>query len=155
MAAPQPVLVLPEAPPAEILAARFSHVRSISVEICARLETEDYVVQSMPDASPAKWHLAHTSWFFEQFLLKPLLGGYRAFHPDFEFLFNSYYQSVGRMHERPQRGLLTRPTVNEVLRYREHVDEHMQKLLLARSDDEKLLSIATLGLNHEQQHQEL
>ena len=155
MAAPQPVLVLPEARRAETLAARYSHVRRVSLEICEPLETEDYVVQSMPDASPAKWHLAHTSWFFEQFLLKPLLAGYRAFHPDFEYLFNSYYQSVGRMHARPQRGLLTRPTVDEVLRYREHVDEHMQKLLRARPDDEKLLAVGTLGVNHEQQHQEL
>ena len=146
MAAPQPVLVLPESRPAEALAARYSHVRRVSLEICEPLETEDYVVQSMPDASPAKWHLAHTSWFFEQFLLKPLLTGYRAFHPDFEYLFNSYYQTVGRMHARPQRGLLTRPTVEEVLRYREHVDEHMQKLLRARPEDEKLLAIATLGL---------
>jgi len=155
MAAPQPVLVLPEARPAETLAARYSHVRRVSLGICEPLETEDYVVQSMPDASPAKWHLAHTSWFFEQFLLKPLLPGYRAFHPDFEYLFNSYYQTVGRMHERPQRGLLTRPTVAEVVRYREHVDEHMQKLLRARSDDETMLAVVTLGLNHEQQHQEL
>jgi len=155
MAAPQPVLVLPETRPAEVLAARYSHVRRVSLEICERLQTEDFVVQSMPDASPTKWHLAHTSWFFEQFLLKPLLTGYRAFHPDFEYLFNSYYQSVGRMHARPQRGLLTRPTVEEVLRYREHVDEHMQKLFRARSEDEKLLSVATLGMNHEQQHQEL
>ena len=116
MAAPQPVLVLPEARPAEVLAARYSHIRRVSLEICEPLQTEDFVVQSMPDASPAKWHLAHTSWFFEQFLLKPLLPGYRAFHPDFEYLFNSYYQTVGRMHERPQRGLLTRPTVEEVLR---------------------------------------
>jgi ergothioneine biosynthesis protein EgtB len=155
MAASQPVLVLPETRPAEVLAARYSHVRRVSLEICEPLQTEDFVVQSMPDASPTKWHLAHTSWFFEQFLLKPLLTGYRAFHPDFEYLFNSYYQTVGRMHARPQRGLLTRPTVDEVLRYREHVDEHMQKLLRARSDDEKLLSVATLGVNHEQQHQEL
>ena len=155
MAAPQPVLVLPETRPAEVLAARYSHVRRVSLEICERLQTEDFVVQSMPDASPAKWHLAHTSWFFEQFLLKPLLTGYRAFHPDFEYLFNSYYQSVGRMHARPQRGLLTRPTVEEVLRYREHVDEHMQKLFRARPEDDKLLSVATLGINHEQQHQEL
>jgi ergothioneine biosynthesis protein EgtB len=155
MAAPQPVLVLPETRPAEVVAARYSHVRRVSLEICEPLQTEDFVVQSMPDASPTKWHLAHTSWFFEQFLLKPLLSGYRAFHPDFEYLFNSYYQTVGRMHARPQRGLLTRPTVDEVLRYREHVDEHMQKLLSARCDDEKLLALATLGMNHEQQHQEL
>src|SRR5678816_3012849 len=155
MAAPQPVLVLPETRPAEVLAARYSHVRRVSLEICEPLQMEDFVVQSMPDASPTKWHLAHTSWFFEQFLLKPLLTSYRAFHPDFEYLFNSYYQSVGRMHSRPQRGLLTRPTVEEVLRYREHVDEHMQKLFRARPEDEKLLSVATLGTNHEQQHQEL
>jgi len=143
MAAPQPVLVLPETRPAEVLAARYSRIRRVSLEICEPLQTEDFVVQSMPDASPTKWHLAHTSWFFEQFLLKPLLAGYRAFHPDFEYLFNSYYQSVGRMHARPQRGLLTRPTVDEVLRYREHVDEHMQKLLRARPDDEKLLAVGT------------
>ena len=104
MAAPQPVLVLPETRPAEVLAARYAHIRRVSLEICEPLETEDFVVQSMPDASPTKWHLAHTSWFFEQFLLKQLLPGYRAFHADFEYLFNSYYQSVGRMHERPQRG---------------------------------------------------
>ncbi len=146
MAAPQPVLVLPETRPAEVLAARYSHIRRVSLEICAPLQTEDFVVQSMPDASPTKWHLAHTSWFFEQFLLKPLLPGYRAFHPDFEYLFNSYYQSVGRMHERPQRGLLTRPTVEEVRQYREHVDEHMQKLFRARPEDERLLDrLATLG----------
>jgi DinB superfamily len=114
MAVPQPVLVLPETRPAEVLAARYSRIRRVSLEICAPLQTEDFVVQSMPDTSPTKWHLAHTSWFFEQFLLKPLLPGYRAFHADFEYLFNSYYQSVGRMHERPQRGLLTRPTVEEV-----------------------------------------
>jgi ergothioneine biosynthesis protein EgtB len=155
MAASQPVLVLPETRPAEVLAARYSHIRRVSLEICAPLQTEDFVVQSMPDTSPAKWHLAHTSWFFEQFLLKPLLPGYQTFHPDFEYLFNSYYQSVGRMHERPQRGLLTRPTVEEVRQYREHVDEHMQKLFRVRPEDERLLSIATIGVNHEQQHQEL
>jgi ergothioneine biosynthesis protein EgtB len=155
MAASQPVLVLPETRPAEVLAARYSHIRRVSLEICAPLQTEDFVVQSMPDTSPAKWHLAHTSWFFEQFLLRQLLPGYRAFHADFEYLFNSYYQSVGRMHERPQRGQLTRPTVEEVRQYREHVDEHMQKLFRVRPEDERLLSIATIGVNHEQQHQEL
>ena len=107
-------------------AARYAAVRAQTEALAAPLSAEDCALQSMPDASPVKWHLAHTSWFFEQFLLKPLLSGYRAFHPDFEYLFNSYYQSVGRMHARPQRGLLTRPTVEEVLRYREHVVEHMQ-----------------------------
>src|SRR5690349_23605209 len=123
--------------PSEPIADRYGRTRSTTLSLCAALEVEDYVVQSMPDTSPAKWHLAHTSWFFEQFLLKPLLSGYRAFNQDFEYLFNSYYQTVGRMHERPQRGLLTRPTVKEVARYREHVDEHMQKLLRARSEDEQ------------------
>ena len=155
MAVPQPVLVLPETRPAEVLAARYSRIRRVSLEICAPLQTEDFVVQSMPDTSPTKWHLAHTSWFFEQFLLKPLLPGYCVFHADFEYLFNSYYQSLGRIHERPQRGLLTRPTVEEVRQYREHVDEHMQKLLRVRPEDERLLTIATIGVNHEQQHQEL
>jgi ergothioneine biosynthesis protein EgtB len=119
------------------------------------MEVEDYVVQSMPDASPVKWHLAHTSWFFEQFILKPSLAGYRVFHPQFEFLFNSYYQTVGPMHQRPDRGMLTRPTVSEVFRYRDHVDQHMQELLHARTDDERLDELTTLGINHEQQHQEL
>jgi ergothioneine biosynthesis protein EgtB len=127
----------------------------VTAALCAPLQTEDFVVQSMPDASPAKWHLAHTSWFFEQFLLKPMLPLYRAFHPRFEFLFNSYYQTVGPMHQRPQRGLLTRPTVDEVCRYRAHVDEHMQELMHSKPNDEKLATLTELGLNHEQQHQEL
>src|SRR5678815_4928014 len=110
MAAPLPVLVLPETRPAEVLAAHYSHIRRVSLEICEPLQTEDFVVQSMPDASPTKWHLAHTSWFFEQFLLKPLLTGYRAFHPDFEYLFNSSYQAVGRMHARRQRCTSSRST---------------------------------------------
>ena len=156
MAAPQPVLVLPEARPAEVLAARYSHVRRVSLEICEPLQTEDFVVQSMPDASPTKWHLAHTSWFFEQFLLKPLLPGYRAFHPDFEYLFNSYYQSVGRMHERPQRGLLTRPTVDEVLQLsRARRRAHAEALPHAARGRDAARRSPTLGLNHEQQHQEL
>ena len=155
MAAPQPVLVLPETRPAEVLAARYTHVRRVSLEICEPLQTEDFVVQSMPDASPAKWHLAHTSWFFEQFLLQPILAGYRPFHPRFEYLFNSYYQTVGPMHQRPHRGLLTRPTVEDVRRYRDHVDEHMQRLLESKAQDEKVESLTELGLNHEQQHQEL
>jgi ergothioneine biosynthesis protein EgtB len=137
------------------LPTRFRRIRSVTSALCAPLQTEDYVVQSMPDASPAKWHLAHTSWFFEQFLLKPMLKGYRAFHPRYEYLFNSYYQTVGPMHQRPQRGLLTRPTVDEVRRYRAHVDEHMQRLLDARPQDDKVANLTELGLNHEQQHQEL
>ena len=108
---------------AESLAPRldvaYRKVRADSTAICEPLETEDFVVQSMPDASPAKWHLAHSSWFFEQFVLKPHDRHYRAFNSDFDYLFNSYYQTLGPMHQRPYRGLLTRPTVAEVMRYRD------------------------------------
>ena len=138
----------------ETLANAYSRVRTLSLAICAPLEAEDYVVQSMPDVSPAKWHLAHTSWFFEEFLLKAQLPGYQPLDTRYHFLFNSYYQSVGPMHERPARGLLSRPTVAQVLRYRAHVDEYMQ-VLLARGTDGAVQSLTTLGLNHEQQHQEL
>lgn len=134
---------------------RYSRIRAASRAICEPLALEDYVAQSMPDASPVKWHLAHTSWFFEQFLLKPYLRDYRAFHPSFDYLFNSYYQAVGPMHQRPQRGLLTRPTVAEVLQFREHVDEHVHTLLRRQDDNERLGTLLDLGLNHEQQHQEL
>ncbi len=137
------------------LADRYSRIRATSAAICAPLEIEDYVVQSMPDASPAKWHLAHTSWFFESFLLKPHLRGYAPFDKAFDYLFNSYYQTLGPMHERPHRGLLTRPTVAEVMRYRAHVDEHMRRLLEDESGNDRVAELATLGLNHEQQHQEL
>jgi ergothioneine biosynthesis protein EgtB len=137
------------------LADFFNHVRTTTQSLCEPLETEDFVVQSMPDASPAKWHLAHTSWFFEQFILKAHLQGYRSAHPQYDFLFNSYYQGIGPMHERPNRGLLTRPTVADVMSYREHVDAHMRDLLVTRGDDAQIDSLVTLGLNHEQQHQEL
>ena len=139
----------------ESLSARYRRVRAVTSALCQPLEPEDLVVQSMPDASPAKWHLAHTSWFFEQFLLKPYLKAYPPFQSEYEFLFNSYYESVGPMYTRADRGLLTRPTVSEVFAYREHVDSHMAELLEARADDDRITSIATLGMNHEQQHQEL
>ncbi len=141
--------------PGELTASAFAHTRAMSRAICEPLEIEDFVVQSMPDASPIKWHLAHTSWFFEQFILKPQLRDYAVLDPRYEYLFNSYYQAVGPMHQRPARGLLTRPTVKDVLRYREHVDEHMTELLLQRADDEHVHTLATLGIHHEQQHQEL
>ena len=156
MAAVQPAATPVKDRSSEPLACRFSRIRETSIAICKPLEVEDYVVQSMPDASPAKWHLAHTSWFFEQFLLKPSLPNYAPFQAGFEFLFNSYYQAVGPMHQRPERGLLTRPTVKEVLAYRQHVDEAMLKLLdLRGEDDGQLKPLVKLGLNHEQQHQEL
>jgi len=139
------------------LLQQYQAVRAQSEAICAPLEPEDYVVQSMDDCSPAKWHLAHTSWFFETFLLKPHLDNYQSPHPQYDYLFNSYYNSIGERHCRPKRGLVSRPTVTDVYAYRGHVDAHMRLLLEAISQD-KLAEIAPLlelGLNHEQQHQEL
>ncbi len=139
------------------LAARYEKVRRATEALCAPLETEDFVVQSMPEASPAKWHLAHTTWFFETFLLMPESAGYRPFAHSHSYLFNSYYNAVGDRHPRPQRGLLTRPTVVEVYRYRAAIDEKMREFL-ARAGDEPLwrvLGTLVLGINHEQQHQEL
>ena len=131
----------------------FRRVRSASVELIAGLAVEDTVAQSMPETSPSKWHLAHTTWFFEQFVLARD-AGYRFFNEDWLFIFNSYYQSVGPMHARPQRGLLTRPTLAEILAYRACIDERMQRLL-EQGVDAEVDEIVTLGLNHEQQHQEL
>jgi len=132
-------------------------VRRQTVALCERLNPEDCVVQSAPETSPAKWHLAHTTWFFETFVLQPFVNGYKPFHPDFGFLFNSYYESVGSFYSRKDRGLLTRPPFSEVLSYRQHIDQHLEKLL-AESDHENAEEITarcTLGLHHEQQHQEL
>jgi len=134
------------------LADRFRRVRATSAELARGLSPEDQVVQSMPDASPVKWHLAHTTWFFETFLLIPNLPGYRPFDPAFGYLFNSYYEAVGARHPRPRRGLLTRPGVSEVAAYRDHVDAAMLTLL-ERADAERLAPLVTLGLAHEEQHQ--
>ncbi len=137
--------------------ARYGEVRHVSEFLCEPLATEDYVVQSMPDASPIKWHLAHTSWFFEAFVLGRALPDYHPFHPRFHYLFNSYYLTVGQPYSRPERGLLSRPTVDEVYRYRRYVDERMLELQ-SRPDGTGLAEIAPiieLGLHHEQQHQEL
>ncbi len=136
------------------LAERFSEVRSLTEELAAPLSAEDQAAQSMPDASPTKWHQAHTTWFFETFILGPGLPGYTPFHPAFGYLFNSYYEAVGARHPRPIRGLLTRPSLEEVRAYRVHVDVAMQQLLAARID-EPTTSLVELGLHHEQQHQEL
>ena len=142
---------------ATTLTDHFQTTRQASEDLCAPLEIEDFGVQTMPDVSPPKWHLAHTSWFFETFLLKPYLDNYREFHPDYVRLFNSYYEQVGKYHPRPQRGLLSRPTVKEIYTYRAHVDAAMKRLLLQTThrqwDDIESCSI--IGLNHEQQHQEL
>jgi ergothioneine biosynthesis protein EgtB len=131
-------------------------VREWTERLCATLATEDYVIQSMTEASPTKWHLAHTSWFFETFVLQETLPGYRVFHPRYAYLFNSYYEAVGERHARPKRGMLTRPTVKEVYDYRHHVDEHMRKLLAGGEDRlGRIADVLLLGLHHEQQHQEL
>ncbi|NJO77625.1 MAG: ergothioneine biosynthesis protein EgtB [Cyanobacteria bacterium RM1_2_2] len=135
------------------LSDRYQQVRQLSESICRPLTTEDYVIQSMPDVSPPKWHLAHTTWFFETFLLAPSLPQYEVFHPQFGYLFNSYYETVGKRHPRPQRGLLSRPTVEEIYRYRAYVDQAMQSLL--SQPDSTLEALILLGLHHEQQHQEL
>ena len=134
---------------------RYLAVREQSLTLCEPLQPEDFVVQSMPDASPAKWHLAHTSWFFEEFVLAAADPGYKPFDPRFRFLFNSYYQSVGPMHERARRGLITRPGVDEVLRYRAEIDGRIVDALERGAIPAPLLKVLTLGLNHEQQHQEL
>ncbi len=136
---------------------RYREVRGLTEALCTPLHTEDYVIQSMPDASPAKWHLAHTSWFFETFVLKPGLAGYRGSDPHYAYLFNSYYNAVGPMHCRAQRGMISRPTVQEVHEYRRQTDEAMEGLIARASAEEwrQVEPIVELGLHHEQQHQEL
>lgn len=138
---------------AESLAQRFRRVRSRTLGLCTGLSAEDMMVQSMPDASPAKWHLAHTTWFFEQFVLgrDP---AYQPRHPEWHYLFNSYYQTVGPMHARPRRGLLSRPGLDEVLDYRHRVEDALEARLTAGIEP-ALGAIVELGLQHEQQHQEL
>ncbi len=131
---------------------RFRSVRRLTEALAEPLSAEDQTVQSMPDASPTKWHLAHTTWFFETFVLKPV-AGYRAFDPAYEYLFNSYYEAVGPRHPRPQRGMITRPGVDEVLAYRRHVTEAMAELISSGHSD--AADLIELGLHHEQQHQEL
>jgi ergothioneine biosynthesis protein EgtB len=138
---------------AEVLASRFRRIRNRSVALCASLSAEDMMVQSMPDASPAKWHLAHTTWFFEQFVLERA-SDYRSLHSGWHYLFNSYYQTVGPMHARPQRGLLSRPSVAQIQDYRERIDDAISERL-SHGVDATTLAIVELGLEHEQQHQEL
>ncbi|MBV8462768.1 MAG: DinB family protein, partial [Acidimicrobiales bacterium] len=136
------------------LSERFDAVRSLTEELAAPLSAEDQTIQSMPDVSPTKWHRAHTSWFFETFLLVPSFDGYEPFDPTYGFLFNSYYEGVGARHPRPERGLLSRPGVTDIGRYRDHVDQAMHGLLAGPLDDETG-ALVELGLHHEQQHQEL
>ena len=140
----------------QLLADSYFKVRNKTTEICAPLKTEDYVVQPIGDVSPPKWHLGHTTWFFETFVLQPYLEHYKVFHKDFGFVFNSYYEAAGKRVVRTNRGNLTRPTVEEVLQYRKYVDKAMDEML-GKIDalPEKVREIMTIGLHHEQQHQEL
>jgi ergothioneine biosynthesis protein EgtB len=135
------------------LADRFLAVRRLSEALARPLSPEDQTVQSMPDASPTKWHLAHTTWFFETFVLRPHLRTWRPFDPAYEYLFNSYYEAVGPRHPRPQRGMITRPGVAEILAYRRHVTAAMAELIASGPGD--WTATVELGLHHEQQHQEL
>lgn len=139
------------------LAADYLAVRARTEQLCQPLEVEDYVVSSMPDVSPTKWHLAHTSWFFETFVLAEYDPDYRTPDPRYAYLFNSYYVQAGERHCRARRGLVTRPTVAQVYAYRAHVDEAMRRLIdrIAGDEDHPAASLIVLGLNHEQQHQEL
>jgi ergothioneine biosynthesis protein EgtB len=136
------------------LSDRFSAVRRQTIEICAPLTPEDMMVQSCPEASPAKWHLAHTAWFFESFVLREFLPGYRPLNPDFQWLFNSYYEGYSAIPEKKLRASFSRPALADILLYREHVDEAVERLLEIGPDPEALRRIE-LGVNHEEQHQEL
>ena len=138
---------------------QFEGVRQLSLAICSTLESDDYMLQAMDDVSPAKWHLAHTTWFFERFILTRCQW-YEVFHPSYDFLFNSYYRTAGAFHSRPRRGLLSRPSTSEITGYRAHVEAGMKRLLLEDQEsfqmkDHALVDLLELGLNHEQQHQEL
>jgi len=139
------------------LLAGFREVRERSVALAAPLSPEDMAAQSMEDASPTKWHLAHTTWFFETFILQNYRPGYRPFHPRYTYLFNSYYEAVGERHARPRRGLLTRPPVEEVADYRRHVEAAMEELVATAPLDAwlQIAPLLELGLHHEMQHQEL
>ncbi|MCA6068180.1 ergothioneine biosynthesis protein EgtB [Chryseobacterium sp. RG1] len=136
-------------------AEKYSEIRNHSVEICRPLEIEDYVVQPIVDVSPPKWHLGHTTWFFETFILQPHFPGYEVYDPEYNFVFNSYYETIGARVIRTDRGNLSRPSVSDVFKYREYVDEKMNRFLQSGYLTESLESLLELGLNHEQQHQEL
>ena len=152
-AQPQRSAIGPTAPQPALLIKRVLHARERSLQIAAPLSAEDQCVQSMADASPSKWHLAHTSWFFETVVLQPLVGSYQVFDERYGFLFNSYYEALGARHPRPQRGLLTRPSLDEVLAYRAHVDAALASL--SPGTVQTAAPLLELGIQHEQQHQEL
>ena len=137
------------------LVERYQQIRAATLSLCEHLTPEDYVVQSMSDVSPTKWHLAHITWFFERFVLKEYSKTYDWFNEDFDYVLNSYFYTVGGMYPRPDRGLLTRPTVKEVIAYREYVDNAMLDLIAEKTGDKDFDFLIEIGLNHEQQHQEL
>ncbi|WP_460879295.1 ergothioneine biosynthesis protein EgtB [Pontibacter rugosus] len=145
------------APASQGILRQYEYVRGYTEAICKPLEPEDTVVQPIVDVSPPKWHMAHTSWFFETFVLTPYLPGYKVFHEQFSYLFNSYYNAVGSRVQRDQRSTLTRPPLRDIYAYRQYVDKHMQQLLHTIDDRvfEELQPVLALGLQHEQQHQEL
>jgi ergothioneine biosynthesis protein EgtB len=152
----EPVPLYPHSRPSESSrVARFMAVRDATRALAAPLSPEDCAIQSMPDASPTKWHLAHTTWFFETFILARHDPARAPFHPAFKVLFNSYYNAVGDKHPRPQRGLLSRPSLDEVLAYRDAVEREVVSLLHAGALDRELEALVDLGIQHEQQHQEL
>src|SRR5471030_2162500 len=132
------------------LAEQYKTIRAHSEQICKPLKTEDYVVQPVVDVSPPKWHLGHTTWFFETFILKPNLEGYKEFDPDYNFVFNSYYETIGARVIRTDRGNLSRPTVDDVYKYRAYVDEAMFRFL-AEEPSAEIKELLTLGFNHEEQ----
>jgi hypothetical protein len=136
------------------LGERFADTRRRTIALCAPLTPEDMMVQSSPEASPTKWHVAHTAWFFESFVLTPFLTGYRIFNADFPWLFNSYYEGFSAIPEKRLRSSFSRPAIAEILRYREHVDEAVERLLERGTEAEALKRIE-LGIHHEEQHQEL
>jgi ergothioneine biosynthesis protein EgtB len=136
------------------LSEKYKTVRNYTEEICKPLHTEDYVVQPVVDVSPPKWHIGHTTWFFETFILKPYLEGYKEFDPEYNYVFNSYYETVGARVIRTDRGNLSRPTVEEIYKYRKYVDQAMNQFL-QKNISKEIQEIITIGFNHEQQHQEL
>ncbi|MCF6137350.1 ergothioneine biosynthesis protein EgtB [Pseudalkalibacillus berkeleyi] len=140
-----------------LLLQRYKQIRGFSKQIVSPLEVEDFVIQSIPDVSPPKWHLAHTTWFFETFILIPYADHYDRFNDKYDYLFNSYYETHGKPYPRHARGLLARPSVNEIIKYREYVDGHISDLLEDGSEElcKQIEPILEIGLHHEQQHQEL
>ena len=141
----------------ESILIRYQKIRSRTCDICKPLQIEDYVIQSMPDVSPPKWHLGHTTWFFERMILQEYLAGYSPFHEQFYTIFNSYYQSLGERIPKDIRGTLSRPLLKFVMAYRDEIDIRIEKLIRTISTEKlaKIYPLIDLGLNHEEQHQEL